>query len=58
MIIKYLDIIKETSNNDLSDKANLASTIASFGYKKEIVNEIMDFISYIEYKYEKNKTSQ
>ena len=40
-------------NNIPSSKASLASSIAGFGYDKNMVNEIMDFISYIEHKYSK-----
>ena len=44
--------IKAKSSRD----SELASAIAGFGYEKNMVNEIMDFISFIEYKYKKNNS--
>lgn len=52
MKIKTLPLFTD-SNTKVKSEAELASTIAGFGYSKDMVNEIMEYIDFIEYKYSK-----
>lgn len=50
MIIPEYDLVDYKSTSNLENKQDLATSIASFGYNKDQVAEIMDFIKFVDYK--------